>query len=99
VSDTIRKGIIDIEPYAKSNATDILLMGNLAALSGSCCWMLAATLLRLPVSATHSIVGATVGWALVVHGTKGIRWEKLAFIGNLCDFIGQFRYTFLTNEH
>ncbi len=34
VSDTIRKGIIDIEPYSADNATDILLMGNLAALSG-----------------------------------------------------------------
>lgn len=78
VSDTIRKGIIDIEPYR--NETDVLLMGNLAALSGSCSWMLAATLLRLPVSATHSIVGATVGFAIVVHGVSGIRWEKLGFI-------------------
>jgi sodium-dependent phosphate transporter len=78
VSDTIRKGIIDIEPYR--NDTSLLMVGNVAALSGSCIWLLAATLLRLPVSATHSIVGATVGFALVVHGSSGIRWGKLGLI-------------------
>ncbi len=41
---------------------------------------MAATLLRLPVSATHSIVGATVGFALVAHGSKGINWKKLGMI-------------------
>jgi len=78
VSDTIRKGIIDIEPY--TNNTGLLMAGNVAALSGSCVWLIAATLLRLPVSATHSIVGSTVGFALVVHGAKGIHWAKLGLI-------------------
>lgn len=41
---------------------------------------MAATLLRMPVSATHSIVGATVGFALVAMGTRGINWGKLAMI-------------------
>ncbi len=41
---------------------------------------MAATLLRMPVSATHSIVGATVGFALVALGTRGINWGKLAMI-------------------
>lgn len=78
VSDTIRKGIIDIEPY--KNNTAVLMMGNVAALSGSCVWLIGATLLRLPVSATHSIVGATVGFALVAHGVNGINWTKFATI-------------------
>lgn len=47
---------------------------------GSCVWLIAATLLRLPVSATHSIVGSTVGFALVVHGARGIHWNKLGMI-------------------
>lgn len=42
--------------------------------------MIAATVLRMPVSATHSIVGATVGFALVVNGTSGIRWKKMITI-------------------
>lgn len=72
VSDTIRKGIIDITPY--QNESSLLMVGNVAALSGSCVWLIAATLLRLPVSATHSIVGSTVGFALVAHGARGIQW-------------------------
>ena len=47
---------------------------------GSCVWLMAATLLRMPVSATHSIVGATVGFALVAMGTAGINWKKLFMI-------------------
>lgn len=49
-------------------------------ITGSCVWLFAATFLRLPVSATHSIVGATVGFALVAHGAQGINWGKLGLI-------------------
>ena len=48
---------------------------------GSCVWLIAATALRLPVSGTHSIVGATIGFALVAHGFKGINFYKLMTIG------------------
>ncbi|XP_059144542.1 sodium-dependent phosphate transporter 2-like [Physella acuta] len=78
VSDTIRKGIIDVEPY--NNSEKLLLMGNLCALTGSCVWMFVATFLSLPVSATHSIVGATVGFSLVAMGAKGVGWMKLGLI-------------------
>lgn len=78
VSDTIRKGIIDVQPY--NGTEEILMMGNVAGVSGSCVWLLLATFLRLPVSATHSIVGATLGFALVAHGSNGVRWSKLGMI-------------------
>uniref|UniRef100_A0A2C9L3K2 Phosphate transporter n=1 Tax=Biomphalaria glabrata TaxID=6526 RepID=A0A2C9L3K2_BIOGL len=78
VSDTIRKGIID--PMQYNNSEKLLAMGNLSALTGSCIWMFIATLLRLPVSATHSIVGATIGFSLVAKGARGIGWGKLGFI-------------------
>ncbi|KAK7091232.1 sodium-dependent phosphate transporter 1-A-like isoform X2 [Littorina saxatilis] len=78
VSDTIRKGIIDVRPY--NGTEDLLLLGNLSALSGSCLWLMIATFLRLPVSATHSIVGATVGFSLVAKGADGVGWVKLGMI-------------------
>ncbi|KAK3770457.1 hypothetical protein RRG08_011952 [Elysia crispata] len=78
VSDTIRKGIVDVSPY--NNSEKLLLMGNLSALTGSCIWLMVATLLKLPVSATHSIVGATVGFSLVAQGARGVGWFKLGLI-------------------
>lgn len=78
VSDTIRKGIIDIAPY--NGTEEVLMVGNVCALSGSCIWMLVATMMRMPVSGTHSIVGATMGFALVAHGTLGVNWKKIGMI-------------------
>ncbi|KAK3578014.1 hypothetical protein CHS0354_036568 [Potamilus streckersoni] len=78
VSNTIRKGIISTDAF---NGTEsVFMVGNVAALSGSCIWLLVATFFKLPVSGTHSIVGATIGFSLVAHGLKGISWSTLGMI-------------------
>ncbi|XP_074653543.1 sodium-dependent phosphate transporter 1-like [Tubulanus polymorphus] len=78
VSDTIRKGIIDVHPYNGSEG--VLMVGNVATLTGSCVWMILATFFSVPVSGTHSIVGAALGFALVANGARGLNWMKIGLI-------------------
>lgn len=75
VADTMRNGILDIQQYEGSEKT--LMLGMLSALIGSAVWLLIATYFKLPVSTTHSIVGSTVGFSFVVHGTKGLNYMTL----------------------
>jgi len=78
VGKTIRKGILDPEEYTDiENGTELLMLGFLSAMIGSTVWQLIATVLKLPVSGTHSIVGACIGFSLVVTGTDGVNWTKL----------------------
>ncbi|UXI23283.1 OSCP1 protein [Sarcoptes scabiei] len=74
VSGTIRTGMINVEMY---DDTKLLMLGYLAALFGSAIWNLVATLFGLPVSGTHSIVGAIIGFSLVAQGIDSVKWEGL----------------------
>ncbi|CAL8096316.1 unnamed protein product [Calicophoron daubneyi] len=78
VSTTIRRGIIDVDRYALlHNGPAVLMAGHVAALVGSCIWLLVATFFRLPVSGSHSIVGATVGHSLIVFGFQAVHWRGI----------------------
>nr|CDS25450.1 sodium dependent phosphate transporter 2 [Hymenolepis microstoma] len=75
VSATIRGGIIHPKLFNEtSNGALVLMYGQVASLASSCIWMLVATFLKLPVSGSHSIVGATAGFGLVLFGLSGIQW-------------------------
>ncbi|XP_044135102.1 sodium-dependent phosphate transporter 1 [Bufo gargarizans] len=75
VSETIRKGLIDVTMY---NTTQQLLMaGSISSMFGSAVWQLAASFLKLPISGTHCIVGATIGFSLVAKGQEGVKWTEL----------------------
>ncbi|XP_077592850.1 sodium-dependent phosphate transporter 1-B-like [Stigmatopora nigra] len=76
VSETIRKGIIDVNMYNASEQS-VLMAGSISAMFGSAVWQLAASFLRLPISGTHCIVGATIGFSLVAKGQEGVRWLQL----------------------
>jgi PiT family inorganic phosphate transporter len=77
VTQTIRKGIIDASMVAGPR---VILIGLLAALLSASLWVFVATLKAFPVSTTHSIVGAMVGFGLVVGGPSIVNWGKLAGI-------------------
>uniref|UniRef100_H2M0M4 Phosphate transporter n=1 Tax=Oryzias latipes TaxID=8090 RepID=H2M0M4_ORYLA len=81
VSETIRKGIIDVSMYNGSEPE--LMAGSVSAMVGSAVWQLAASFLKLPISGTHCIVGATIGFSLIAKGQQGVRWlELLRIVGS-----------------
>ncbi|XP_042344734.1 sodium-dependent phosphate transporter 1-A [Plectropomus leopardus] len=75
VSETIRKGIIDVQMY--NGSEHILMAGSISAMCGSAVWQLAASFLKLPISGTHCIVGATIGFSMVARGYQGVKWMEL----------------------
>ncbi len=78
VTNTIRKGMMDPTVFAAN--PDVLMIGMLSALLASAIWLQFATHWGLPVSTTHSIVGAVVGFAVVAVGASGISWTKIGQI-------------------
>ncbi|MDR5866757.1 inorganic phosphate transporter [Halomonas koreensis] len=78
VTNTIRKGIID--PALLQDDPQLLVYGMLAALLAAATWLLIASMRGWPVSTTHSIVGAIVGFAMAGLGLEAIGWSKVGQI-------------------
>ncbi len=78
VTSTIRKGILD--PELISNDPQLLVFGMMAALLAAGCWLLIASMKGWPVSTTHSIVGALVGFAAVGISVDAVNWSKVGTI-------------------
>ena len=79
VTDTIRKGVIDQEQFAGN--LDIFIYGMISALFASGVWLLIASLRGWPVSTTHTIVGAIVGFGIYSLGMDKINWPVVGNIG------------------
>jgi PiT family inorganic phosphate transporter len=78
VTKTIRKGIID--PEGVAGEPHILVLGMLAALLAAAVWLMVASRKGWPVSTTHTIVGAIVGFGLVSMGVDAVQWGKIGAI-------------------
>jgi inorganic phosphate transporter, PiT family len=78
VTKTIRKGIID--PSSIVDNPEILVFGMLAALLAAAIWLMIASARGWPVSTTHSIVGAVIGFAVAGIGIDAVEWGKVSMI-------------------
>ena len=77
VTNTIRKGIVSTEILADPH---LALIGALSAILAAALWVSFATWKSLPVSTTHSIVGAMIGFGVMAGGFSVINWGKLAAV-------------------
>ena len=78
VTSTIRKGIIDAAYFV--DTPELLVFGMVASLLAAGIWLLVASYLGWPVSTTHSIVGAIVGFAAVGVSADAVTWSKVGGI-------------------
>ena len=78
VTSTISKGIID--PTLLTSEPNKLMLGMFAALLSAGLWVHLATYFGLPVSTTHAIVGAVVGFGIISVGAGAVSWNKIITI-------------------
>jgi inorganic phosphate transporter, PiT family len=78
VTSTIRRSIID--PALFSDSPELLVYGMIAALLAAGIWLLVASLNGWPVSTTHTIVGAIVGFAAVGISIDAVSWGRVGTI-------------------
>ena len=78
VTSTIRNGIIDSSYF--TNTPELLVYGMIGSLLAAGIWLVVASALGWPVSTTHSIVGAIIGFAAVGVGTESVEWGKVGGI-------------------
>ncbi len=80
VSETVRSGIISTDlPEFQENPM-ILVYGMTASLLSAAIWLQIASYLGWPVSTTHSVVGAVLGFGIVVGGTEAANWSEVSSI-------------------
>ena len=77
VTNTIRKGIVSTEILTDPH---LALIGAFSALLAAALWVSFATWRSLPVSTTHSIVGAMIGFGIMAGGFSVINWGKLGAV-------------------
>ncbi|MBF0784413.1 inorganic phosphate transporter [Muribacter muris] len=78
VAETIKSGIIASEAFA--GKPDVLILGMMASLFSAGTWLLVASKMGWPVSTTHSIIGAIVGFACITVGMEAVQWSEFGGI-------------------
>ncbi|ORX73155.1 phosphate transporter [Linderina pennispora] len=72
-AETIKSGIMDVKLFVPQ--PELMMLGMLCAVAGSAVWVLTACRFGMPVSTTHSIVGAIIGVGIAAFGGDTIKWD------------------------
>ena len=78
VTETIKSGVIDPTQFVEM--PDVLALGMLSALFASGAWLFIATKMGWPVSGTHTIIGALIGFACITIGPSSVDWSTIGGI-------------------
>ena len=77
VTSTIRSSIIDIESAGFDDRPELLIFGMLSSLLAAGIWLVVASKYGWPVSTTHSIIGAIIGFAVVGISADSVMWGQV----------------------
>jgi phosphate/sulfate permease len=88
VSDTIRTKMVEVKYFYKDPY--VLSLGMSMVNLGSGLWVIVATLLGLPVSTTHAVVGAVLGVGITSFGTMGVIWQKEGELGGFVSIVASW---------
>ena len=77
VTSTIRSSIIDIESAGFDDRPELLIFGMLSSLLAAGIWLVVASKYGWPVSTTHSIIGAIVGFSVVGISMDSVMWGQV----------------------
>lgn len=86
VTETVRKGIVDpaiiasLPGLQEGEAAALLIIGMTSALLCAAFWLNFSTWTGMPVSTTHSIVGAVAGFGIIAAGFQSVNWHKMTQI-------------------
>lgn len=80
VSETIQKGIVSPDVFTAEPM--IFVLGMIGALLATGAWLQLASYFGLPVSTTHAIVGAILGFGTVIGGVHAIHWGEVLAIAS-----------------
>jgi phosphate/sulfate permease len=78
VSETVQRGIVDVDFFA--NDPRLLVYGMLASLIAAGVWLQIASYYGWPVSTTHTLIGAVIGFGLVAGGVDAVQWDNVFYI-------------------
>jgi inorganic phosphate transporter, PiT family len=77
VVETVKGSIIHVDMIGTSN---VLLFGFIASLLAAALWVTLSTWYEMPISTTHSVIGALMGFGIIAYGVTCVQWDKVGFV-------------------